>query len=399
MPPERPVSGVAAPFRPVLADDVDAADRPPARRGPIRRAARLLFGTIFGGLGIATLILGLAVVATIPVLQFVSLGYLLEVSGRIGRTGRLRSGFIGLRPAGVAGVFLAVLGIIWLILRYFGSMAVNAQIIAPGSEAARTWGFFAVLGVGILSAAALGLFLIVQFFRPSTYADLRDGLWHTITRRLPYYFWLGLRGFVGGMIWLAAPVTLLVAASLLPDAASPRMQVLGAMLKLAGALGLMVVVVHLPFLQTQMAAENRFAAMFRCGSVYGQFWRAPIVFSLAVTVTLLSALPLYLLKIEKFELVYADAAWLPSLAFVMFIFTARMLTGWAYVRGRREESSNRRRRFLLRAVLCSLCAMLMSAVAAFYALIVFFKQYAVWQGVWGMYEQHAFLLPVPFLGG
>jgi hypothetical protein len=385
----------AAAFRPVLADG-GSRDSPPACRGVVRRMVGFAFSVVFGGLGIATLILGLAIVATIPVLQFLSLGYLLEVSGRVGRTGKLRSGFIGLKPAGVVGVFLAVLGIGWLVLRYLGSMAVNAQIISPGSEAARTWGFLAVLGVGVLSAAALGLFLIVQFFRPSTYAELRDGLWHMVTHRLPYYFWLGLRGFVGGMIWLAVPVTLLVVASLLPDAASSGMQALGAMLKLVGAFSLMAVVLHLPFLQTRMAAENRFAAMFRCGAVYAQFWRAPIVFALAATVTLLSALPLYLLKIE---LVPADAAWLPSLAFVMFIFPARVLAGWAYVRGRREERPSRPRRFLMRAISCSLCATVLLSVAAFYALIVFFSQYTVWHGVWGMYEQHAFLLPVPFLGG
>jgi len=32
-----------------------------------------------------------------------------------------------------------------------------------------------------------------------------------------------------------------------------------------------------------------------------------------------------------------------------------------------------------------------------YALIVFFTQYTAWQGIWSLYEQHAFLLPVPFL--
>jgi hypothetical protein len=41
----------------------------------------------------------------------------------------------------------------------------------------------------------------------------------------------------------------------------------------------------------------------------------------------------------------------------------------------------------------------MLAASGFYVLIVFFSQFTVWHGVWGMYEQHAFLLPVPFLGG
>ena len=31
-------------------------------------------------------------------------------------------------------------------------------------------------------------------------------------------------------------------------------------------------------------------------------------------------------------------------------------------------------------------------------VIVFFTQYLSWSGVWSLYEQHAFLLPVPFVG-
>src|SRR5262249_17231649 len=49
--------------------------------------------------GVSTLIVGLAVLAAIPVLQFLSLGYMLETSGRIVPTGRLRDGFVGVRRA------------------------------------------------------------------------------------------------------------------------------------------------------------------------------------------------------------------------------------------------------------------------------------------------------------
>ena len=37
-------------------------------------------------------------------------------------------------------------------------------------------------------------------------------------------------------------------------------------------------------------------------------------------------------------------------------------------------------------------------VAAAYVGIVFLSQYAAWEGIWSLYEQHAFLLPVPFVG-
>ncbi len=383
----------ASPFRPVGAAHATAAA---PRTGFIRRALRFSFNVVFGSLGIATLILGLAVVATIPVLQFLSLGYLLEVSGRIGRTGRLRAGFIGLRPAGVAGVFLAGLGVMWLVLRYLSSLAINAEIIAPGRGAGKMWGLLAVLGVGVLTAVALGLFLMVQWLRPSTYADLRDGLWHMVTRRMPYYFWLGLRGFVGGLIWLAVPVSIMVAASLAPSTGRQGPGGLTILGWLAGSLLLGAVVLHLPFLQTQMAAENRFRAVFNLAGVYRRFWRSPIFYAVAVVVMLLFALPLYLLKIE---LVPADAAWLPSLLFVMSLFPARVLAGWAYACGVRAEWKFTNTRLLFRLALCSLALVSMLAAGGFYVLIVFFSQFTVWHGVWGMYEQHAFLLPVPFLGG
>src|SRR5207244_11855580 len=123
--------------------------------------------------------------------------------------------------------------------------------------AGQPWGFFAVLGVGVLTAAALGLFLIVQLFRPSAYTDLRDGLWRLVTSRVPYYFWLGLRGFLGGLAWLVVPVSLLAAASLLPDADRPGMRTLAAGLRLSGSITLMIVILHVPFLQTRMAAPHR----------------------------------------------------------------------------------------------------------------------------------------------
>jgi hypothetical protein len=31
-------------------------------------------------------------------------------------------------------------------------------------------------------------------------------------------------------------------------------------------------------------------------------------------------------------------------------------------------------------------------------MIVYITQFTGWDGIWGLYEQHAFLLPVPFLG-
>src|SRR5262249_3173910 len=64
--------------------------------GAIGSAWEWLFGAV-------TLIVGLAVLAAMPLVGLLSLGYLLEAGGRIGRTGRLRDGFIGVPTAARAG--------------------------------------------------------------------------------------------------------------------------------------------------------------------------------------------------------------------------------------------------------------------------------------------------------
>jgi hypothetical protein len=157
---------------------------------------------------------------------------------------------------------------------------------------------------------------------------------------------------------------------------------------LIGALGLAIVATSLPFLQVQFATEGRFAALFGLKGVRERFRRAPWAFALAFLLTVVAAIPLYFLKIE---LVPREATWLPSLLFVGFLFPARLACGWAYARGGRREN---RRHWFWRGV----GRLGMLPVASAYVLIVFLAQYTSWGGVWSLYEQHAFLLPVPFLG-
>jgi hypothetical protein len=209
----------------------------------------------------------------------------------------------------------------------------------------------------------------------------RDGVWETFTAmRLGHYFSLGVRGFCGSLAWLSVPVLLLVAATSLPNAA-------GVMCGLAGSFLLLVVVLHLPMLQAQFAAENRLRALFQVRRVRRAFRRAPIAFWMVLFVTLLFALPLYLLTIE---LTSREVLVLPSLLFVLFIWPARLLSGWALSRARRRVQP---RHFCWRWS-ARLAAV---PVAGFYVLIVFFTRYTSWYGVWSLFEQHAFLFPAPFL--
>jgi hypothetical protein len=381
----------AAVHRQEVRAQVDAAQRRSVLR-KIREMVAFGGGWIFGA---AALMVGLSIVAVIPVLQFMSLGYMLESGGRVARTGRLRDGFIGIRQAArVGGVVLGI----WLVLlpvRLVSSLAQSAQLIDPEGLVARRWqmgvSVLTVLaGLHMVAACSRGgklryflwpftnpLWLVRRLRRGGYYGEARDAVWDfAVALRLPYYFWLGLRGFVGTMAWLVVPITLFALGRKAPA------------LGFVGALGLGVVVLYLPFLQMRFAVANRMWGLFQLGAVREGFRRAPWAYAGALIMTLAFAVPLYLLKIE---IVPREAAWLPSLLFIAFIFPARLLTGWAYGRSQRRAI----RRHWLWRITGRLC---MLPIAAAYVVIVFFSQYAAWEGIWSLYEQHAFLLPVPFVG-
>jgi hypothetical protein len=343
--------------------------------------------------GCVALFVGLAVLATLPGLQLLSLGYLLEVSGRVAREGRLAAGFVGVRKAArLGGIVLGTWLLLWP-LRFVSLLSNSARLIEPGGAADRGWTavlwvLTALFACHVASACWRGgrlrsffwprpVRFVRELARPGAYRRARDAVWmFVVGLRLPYYFWLGVRGFLGGLAWLMVPITLLAA---------------GARVPVAGFLGgvlLAVAVLYLPFAQVRFAAENRLRAMFEVRALRDHFRRAPIAFSVALVGTLLFAVPLYLLKIE---IIPREAAWLPSLIFVAFIGPARLLTGWAYARARRRESP---RHWIFRIV----ARVAMLPVALAYVAVVYFTQFTSWYGVASLYEQHAFLVPVPFLG-
>src|SRR5262249_10581492 len=147
---------------------------------------------LFGALA---LIVGLALMAAIPVVQFLSLGYLLEAGGRVGRTGRLRDGFIGIRKAARVGSIILGTWLVLLPLRLASSLANSAELIDPGGPKARQWRFWlAVLTVlavvHIVAAVSRGgklryflwpignpIWLARRLWRGGYYTQARDAVW------------------------------------------------------------------------------------------------------------------------------------------------------------------------------------------------------------------------------
>ena len=373
-------------------DEGRAARRPWLVTRAARATWRFLASTGEWLFGAVTLIVGLAVLAAVPVLGFLSLGYLLEAGGRVARSGRLRDGFPGVRRAARVGGLVAGTWLMLLPLRLVSSLVESAQIIDPGGRAERGWRIVLFsLTVGMAFHIALSclrggrlryflwpvgnlLWLVRRAARGGYYAEARDGLWEFVASlRLPYYFRLGLRGFAVGFAWLVVPVSMLALSREAPPLVLPGGVLLG------------LVLLVLPWLQMRSVVEGRFRAGFELGRVLALFGRAPWACAFALFVTLLFALPLYLLKIE---MIPREAAWLPSLVFVAFIFPSRLLAGWAYARAARRAEP---RHWFFAAT--GLLGMMPAALA--YVFVVYLTQYTSWGGVASLYEQHAFLLPVP----
>lgn len=359
--------------------------------GSIASAAEWVFG-------LGCMMVALAVIAAVPVLQFLSLGYMLECAGRIVRTGKFSMGFIGIRLAARAG---GAAGASWLLLlpiRYLGDLAASAAIIDPaGPMAARLRVSVVVLSILVpvhlvLSIARGGRlrqflwpFHALWFWRQisagGSFARARDStLGLLASLRLPYYWWLGFRVFVATLFWLAFPVSLLA----LGHARAPIAPLFG----FIGAAWLAAMALYIPIIQARMAAKNSMAPMFEWREATRTYLRAPWAISFALVLSLLSAIPLYLLKVEA---VPDEALWLPGLFFVVFIFPARFLMGFAVsLAEHRERPSHWLFRWSGRLPLLP--------AALLYVLFVFLSQYISWSGIIGLYEQHAFLLPVPYVG-
>ncbi len=380
LPPPLPVEAVAVPL-------------PEVRRGFFQRVASA-FGWLFG---LVALIALLAACSVIPGLSFLSLGYLLHVSGTIARTGRFRDGFIGVRKASVLGSIAAGTWLVVWPARLVSGFWKDAEIIAPGSSTSQAWHGGLIL-VTVITLAHIAWACVrggklrhflwpqpLRFFRwlkaPGKFTGSQRMITdYVIGLRLPFYFWLGLRGFAGALVWLIVPVAILLVATRVPLGGAIVLSLLGGFL-------LLLVAIHLPFLQAHFAQTDRFSALFELREVRRLFLRAPLAFWFALLITLLFAVPLYLLKIE---LTPRELAWLPSLLFVIFIFPARILTGWAMNRALRQEQPRHWfPRWLARLGILP--------IGLAYVLVVYLTPYLSWNGALSLLEQHAFLVPAPLM--
>jgi hypothetical protein len=369
------------------------AEFPSPWRHPLRA---IVWGTR-AAFGIFSLIVLLALLAAIPIVNFLVLGYLLEAEGALARGGRLRRAFPLLSIAPRLGSI--VLGIwLWLLpLRFLSNVAADARLIDPTSRSTRRLDFLVTtlsvaiavhLCLALARGGSIGCFLrpiknarwAIHQWRRGGYADKAAAEIRAFAAglRLRYHFWLGLRGFFGALAWLVVPTALFAFAS---KTEGPQILV-----TIVGGLLLLPVLAWLPFLQARFASENRFRGLFELREVRRLFGHAPWAWLMAILATYVLALPLYVLKAF---LLPQDAMWFVTLVFILSIYPARLVTGWAYGRAVRRQ---RRSRFVTRWS----ARLLMGPLLALFVFLLFFTQFIGQHGKGGLFEHHAFLLPAPF---
>ena len=395
--PVQPVVPTSAqPFTPGTQDSTQSM-------GVIKQITHVLFAPlrvfyrfVFWIFGAVVLIIALALVASLPIVQFVALGYLLEISRRIVKHQKVRAGFWGIQAAARAGgVFLGTF-LIWLPAYFMSNYYADAIIMLPGSERAAQYGrqtaMLAVFTILVTLWAWTRGGLLRHFIWPAPIKFLKEGLnrkiyvaahdkfWECVSQfPLRALFVSGFQAFVGTFCWLIIPIGLCIGGMVLPRG-------INIVCGTIGYIALAIIFIYLPMLQTRFAVERRLAVFKEIDVVRSMYQRAPLALWISMVSVWLLALPVYLVKIE---LTPREVVLLPAVVFIIFAWPTRILLGWAYARAQRREMPRLRLSIWLGRLT------LIPIVFA-YGSIVLASRYTSWYGEWSLLEQHALLIPIPF---
>lgn len=366
---------------------------------PWRHPIRASWWLLVNGAGSASLAVLMAIVAAVPLLNFFVLGFLLDIQGRVTRSGRVRDAFWlwGIAPrlgAVVLGVWMFLIPI-----RITASISTDAMLVDPGGPKV---GFFS--GLTVFLACLFGAHILLalarggkfsNFFRPIKnlrfafrnvfqaryWNDSADQLLAVVKwlefRRL---WTLGAKGLLIGLAWLVLPTALYVSAE---NPEGPQVAV-----TIIGMLLLTTVNCWLPLLQTNLGTEGTIRSGFALRTIRRQWAASPIVWMLAIVALYVLTLPLHLFRVV---LPPQDAAWLVTLVFVVTIFPTRICLGYAAHRSRARVAEGKRSSRWLRWPL----NIAFVGLVGFYTFLLFFTQFIGSKGKEVLFEQHAFLLPWP----
>ena len=365
-----------------------------------RKPFRSLWWFVQVLVGLAFLVGLLALLAAIPGLSLLTLGFLLEAEARVARSGRFRDGFPLLAVSSRMGLILIMVSVFLIPVQLMATQAAARGIIVEGTPLSQSGlrTFMRIVQVGLfvhllLAIANGGSF--ARFFRPiknvrllvravkdGNYLRSLDNLTNQLLELLKplHHVSIAFKGAVGAFIWLFIP-TALIALSHTPRE-NPGPAALGSIL---GGMLLIPIAGWLPLLQAHQAVTGRFRAIFDIRSARKIINRVPIRWAIATILLYALALPLYFTKVR---LPASDAMWLITPLFVILTYPTRILMGWVYAKGMQKE------KLAWFGVRWS-TKLFMIPVIAFYGLILFATPFISEAGRAAMFENHAFLLPVP----
>jgi len=394
-----------------------------------------------------TLLLLLAVLANLPILNLLVLGYLFETSRRIGSGESFSKWLVGYRKAAYLGKVFFSFWVLVLPIRFISHMHYEAWLIDPESDqvifllrlqyglaGAMIAHFVAALLCGgklryffwpLVIPLSLSIWLvsgtvkiplfrrfiasISRLFCPGLVADLdRFPPLNELLLPALFYSKLGHPGLFGefvskflhglqllklsyffrvGLLGLIGSLAwLFIPTSLLIAATSIPQP--GIALS-AGVLGWMIAVpvfAALPILQTHFAVGGRLSNFFELSAAFSKFGRAPIWYLIAWMLAVTFSLPLFLLKIETIP---AELLWILSLVFLVFTWPTRVLLGWFY---RRATQQSRPAPLWISLPI----GLLTLPISVAFVSVLTITRYTSWGGTFSLFENHLFLLPAPF---
>ncbi len=371
----------------------------PKKRSWLSTLLRFPFYLAARSLDVLSLLVFLAVLSAIPIVQFVSLGYLLMAGSRLAQQRPWRQCLPGHRLAGKLGVFVLIASLLFLPVLFVDDLAETAKVLEPGSPMAARWqlGALAITVAWLVHigwAALRGgrwwhliwpapFKFLARVWRPSTWSKASDSLYEFVdSLQLPKLWWLGARATVGALLWLVIPVSMMIIGQRAPAGIAPLIGLIGSLL-------MAWVMFYLPFLQMLFAKTGSMSSFLAVQQVRQNYRFAPWAHLFALLLLSALAIPLYLLRIENPP---AELMWAPSLIFALLMLPTKLVLGWAvgYAEMRQERQLKRRSWWVRYPA-----NVLALVPVGIYVGALFVAQLIAGQGAYVMYFQHAFLVPNP----
>ncbi len=373
----------------------------PGRFPGVWNPFRSLFWLVHLTFGTVCLILVLAILAAIPGLNILTLGYLVDPQKRVAESGRVRDGFplIVLAPRLGCIVFFSVMLLAPIRLQ---AVRVSDAAVILGAHHPRVaqmqttlHAMQSIIAIHLLLAISrggtVGCFLrplknVIWFLRKSLTrrgrTEISAGTEQVLYLVKPVqHFWIGLNSFIGAVLWLLIPTSLLVVYS-----APGRTAPIFGLLSFLGGLLLIPVMAWLPQLQVHQAVTGRFTSIFSIRAARQIVRNAPLSWMVTSVLLYAMTLPLYLAKIK---LLPADALLVLTPFFIVLIYPARIMVAWAYHRG---MSTSEAAKWPYRWA----SSLMMLPLLAGYAAFLFATPLISELGKAAPLENQAFLGPVPY---